>query len=228
MASPFRIGFLLYPHVTQLDLTGPAQFLSRMSDTHLHLVWKDLAPVPTDAGFAIVPTDTFETCPGLDMLCVPASGGQPAVMADTEVLNWLRHRGAQARYVTSVCSGSLLLGAAGLMAGYKARAHWAYRDKLPLFGATPVARRLVKDRDRIIGGGVTAGIDFALAVIAEVRGEAEAKAVQLAYEYAPEPPFSSGTPDAADPATLAAAQALLQRMGDEAVRAASATKPWVA
>lgn len=223
MAGSFHIGFLLYPHVTQLDLTGPAQFLARMSNTRVHFVWKDLAPVMTDAGFAILPTDTFEMCPDLDMVCVPGGGGQLAIMSDADVLGWLKRQGGQAAYVTSVCSGSLLLGAAGLMNGYRAGAHWAYRDKLTMFGATPVAERVVKDRNRITGGGVTAGIDFALAVIDEVRGTEEAKAVQLAYEYAPEPPFDSGTPSTATPETVAAAQAILQRMGLEAAHYAQAS-----
>jgi cyclohexyl-isocyanide hydratase len=222
MTQPFRIGFLLYPHVTQLDLTGPAQFFARMSDTAVHLVWKDSRPVMTDAGFAIVPTDDFDSCPDLDMVCVPGGGGQLAIMQDPAVLDWLRRQGEQARYVTSVCSGSLLLGAAGLMTGFRAGAHWAYRDKLVAFGATPVAERVVKDRNRITGGGVTAGIDFALAVIDEVRGAEEAKAIQLAYEYAPQPPFDSGTPDRATTETILAAQAILQRMGVEAAHAATA------
>ncbi len=222
MTDPFRIGFLLYPHVTQLDLTGPAQFLSRMSDTAVHLVWKDTGPIPTDAGFAIMPTDTFNTCPKLDLVCVPGGGGQPAVMHDKDAIGWLQLQCTEAKYVTSVCSGSLLLGAAGLMRGYRAASHWAFRDKLSLFGATPVAERVVKDRNRITGGGVTAGIDFALAVIEEVRGTEEAKAIQLAYEYAPQPPFDSGTPESSGPETIAAARAILQRMGAEAARAAHA------
>ena len=216
MTAPFRIGFLLYPHVTQLDLTGPAQFLARMSDTAVHLVWKTTDPVMTDAGFAIVPTNSFATCPDLDMVCVPGGGGQMAVMADADVLGWLKRQGAQASYVTSVCSGSLLLGAAGLLSGYQAGAHWAYRDKLALFGAIPTAGRVITDRNRITGGGVTAGIDFALTVIAAVRSAEEAKAIQLAFEYAPEPPFNSGTPGTASPDTIKAAQALLARMGEEA------------
>ncbi|HZH26984.1 MAG TPA: DJ-1/PfpI family protein [Azospirillaceae bacterium] len=216
MATSFRIGFLLFPHVTQLDMTGPAQFLSQMSDTEVYFVWKTLDPVPTDAGFAIVPTATFETCPDLDMLCVPGGGGQILIMQDPEVLGWLKRQGEQAKYVTSVCTGSLLLGAAGLMAGYKAGAHWAYRGKLPLFGATPVAERVVKDRNRITGGGVTAGIDFALTVIEEIRGEDEAKTIQLAFEYAPQPPFDSGTPEKASSETVKAAQVLLARMNERA------------
>lgn len=220
MAPPFRIGFLLYPHVTQLDLTGPAQFLARMSGTDLHFVWKELAPVPTDAGFAMLPTETFATCQPLDMLCVPGGGGQRAMMADGEVLGWLGRQGAGARYVTSVCTGSLLLGAAGLLGGYRAAAHWAWRDSLAAFGATPVAGRVVQDRNRITGGGVTAGMDFALTIIAAVRGVEEAKTIQLALEYAPQPPFESGTPETATPATIAAARAMLRRMGAEAARAA--------
>ena len=223
MTSPFRIGFLLYPYVTQLDLTGPAQFLSRMSDTTIHLVWKDTRPVWTDAGFAITPTNSFADCPDLDMVCVPGGGGQGAIMQDPAVIGWLKAQSAQARYVTSVCSGSLLLGAAGAMAGYRAGSHWAYRDKLAMFGAEPVAERVVKDRNRITGGGVTAGIDFALSVIAEIRGAAEAQAIQLAYEYAPQPPFKSGTPDTASPETIAAAQAILAQMGAEATSALAAT-----
>lgn len=224
MGQPFRIGFLLYPHVTQLDLTGPAQFLSAMSDTSIHLVWKDRNPVMTDAGFSILPTDSLESCPDLDLLCVPGGAGQLAIMQDAAVLGWLKRQGAQAKYVTSVCTGSLLLGAAGLMAGYRAGAHWAHRDKLTMFGATPVAERVVKDRNRITGGGVTAGIDFALTVIEKVRGADEAKAVQLAFEYAPEPPFDSGTPATASPKTVTAAAAILERLGVEAAGAAQAAE----
>jgi len=216
MTTPFRIGFLLYPHVTPLDMTGPAQFLSQMSDTELYLVWKTLDPVPTDAGFSIVPTATFETCPDLDMICVPGGGGQILIMQDPEVIGWVKRQGAQAKYVTSVCTGSLLLGAAGLMAGYKAGAHWAYRDKLSMFGATPVAERVVKDRNRITGGGVTAGIDFALTVIEAVRGEEEAKTIQLAFEYAPQPPFDSGRPETASSETIKSAKVLLAEMNERA------------
>ncbi len=227
MTSFFRVGFLLYPQVTQLDLTGPAQFLSLMSDTLIHLVWKSTDPVMTDAGFAIVPTDSFALCPDLDLICVPGGGGQVAVMQDPEVLAWLKRQGAQAKYITSVCSGALVLGAAGLLSGYRAGSHWAYRDHLALFGATPVAERVVKDRDRITGGGVTAGIDIALTIIAQVRGEEEAKAIQLAYEYAPRPPFHSGSPELASPQTVAAARALLARMEGEARRALPPSMtPW--
>ena len=223
MSSSFRIGFLLYPHVTQLDLTGPAQFLSRMSDTAIHLVWRNTVPVMTDAGFAIVPTDSFDSCPALDMICVPGGGGQLALMEDPAVLGWLQTQAVHAQYITSVCSGSLLLGAAGLMKGYRAGSHWAYRDLLPMFGAEPVADRVVKDRNRITGGGVTAGIDLALRVIEEVRGADQAKAVQLAYEYAPQPPFDSGTPATASNETMEHAQAILASIGAAAARAHAAS-----
>ena len=220
MATPFRIGFLLYPHVTQLDVTGPAQFLSAMSGSELCFVAPRLDPVATDAGFSMLPTHTFETCPALDLVSVPGGGGQPAAMHDPATLAWLGRQGEAAAYVTSVCSGSLLLGAAGLLAGYRAASHWAYRDHLPAFGATPVAERVVRDRNRITGGGVTAGIDFALSVIEAVRGPDEARAIQLAYEYDPQPPFDSGSPLRASPETLASAKVILSRMGEKAARAA--------
>lgn len=208
----FRIGFLLYPHVTQLDITGPAQFLANMSGAELYFVWKNREPMSTDAGFSILPTATFNDCAQMDMICTPGGGGQTAVMQDSQVMDWLKGQGAAAKYITSVCSGSLLLGAAGLIAGYRTGAHWAYREHLSKFGAIPVAQRVVKDRNRITGGGVTAGIDFALAVIDEVRGAEEAKAIQLMLEYDPAPPYDCGTPDRATPETIAAAKALLANL----------------
>lgn len=205
----FRIGFLLYPHMTQLDVTGPAQFLANMSGAELYFVWKDREPVLTDAGFSILPTATFGDCPQMDMICTPGGGGQAAAMQDPQVIDWLKGQGATAKYITSVCSGSLLLGAAGLITGYRTGAHWAYREYLSRFGATAEAQRVVKDRNRITGGGVTAGVDFALAVIEEIRGAEEAKAIQLLLEYDPAPPYDCGTPDRATPETIAAAKALL-------------------
>ena len=162
MAEPIQIGILLYPNVTQLDATGPAQVLSRVPGAKLHMIWKTRDPVPTDAGFSIVPTTTFADCPQLDVICVPGGGGQVEVMVDAEALEFLRKQAAKARYVTSVCTGSLILGAAGLLKGYKSACHWAWRDMLKDFGAIPVAERVVRDRNRISGGGVTAGIDFGL------------------------------------------------------------------
>lgn len=197
MTEPIPIGFLIYPDVTQLDATGPAQVLSRVPGAEIHMVWRDLDPVPTDAGFSILPTKTFDTCPRLDMICVPGGMGQVALMGDEDVLGFLRRQGEQARYITSVCSGALLLGAAGLLQGYKSACHWAFRDMLPAFGAEPIAKRVVRDRNRISGGGVTAGIDFGLTLAAELAGEEAAKAIQLSIEYDPHPPFDTGTPEKA-------------------------------
>jgi len=199
MAEPVQIGILLYPNVTQLDATGPAQVLSRVPGAKMHMIWKTLDPVPTDAGFSIVPTTTFADCPRLDVICVPGGGGQTVLMTDDETLDFLRKQAATARYVTSVCTGSLVLGAAGLLKGYKSACHWAWRDMLPAFGAIPVAERVVRDRNRISGGGVTAGIDFGLTVAAELAGEEVAKSIQLVLEYDPQPPFNSGSPEKAGP-----------------------------
>jgi cyclohexyl-isocyanide hydratase len=199
MAEPVQIGILLYPNVSQLDATGPAQVLSRVPGAKLHMIWKTRDPVPTDAGFSIVPTTTFAECPQLDVICVPGGGGQVEVMVDAEALEFLRKQAATARYVTSVCTGSLILGAAGLLKGYKSACHWAWRDMLKDFGATPVAERVVRDRNRISGGGVTAGIDFGLTLAAELAGEEAAKSIQLVLEYDPQPPFDSGSPEKAGP-----------------------------
>lgn len=197
MADTLHIGILLYPDVTQLDATGPAQVLSRVPGAKLHMIWKTRDPVPTDAGFAIVPTTSFADCPQLDVICVPGGGGQVALMTDEETLDFLRRQAAGARYVTSVCTGSLVLGAAGLLKGYKSACHWSSREYLPAFGAIPVAERVVRDRNRISGGGVTAGIDFGLTMAAELAGEEVAKSIQLALEYDPQPPFDSGNPEKA-------------------------------
>lgn len=203
MADTIQIGILLFPDVTQLDATGPAQVLGRVPGAKLHMIWKTLDPVPTDAGFSIVPTTTFADCPQLDVICVPGGGGQVALMTDEETLAFLRKQAAGARYVTSVCTGSLVLGAAGLLKGYKSACHWASRDMLPAFGAIPVAERVVRDRNRISGGGVTAGIDFGLTMAAELAGEEIAKSIQLVLEYDPKPPFDAGSPEKAGPERVA-------------------------
>ena len=202
MDTPLHIGFLLFPHVTQLDLTGPAQILSRVPGAQVHLVWKHREPVITDVGFAIHPTTTFDACPQLDVLCVPGGFGIADQLNDEVTLDFLRRQGATARYVTSVCNGSLVLGAAGLLVGYRSACHWMWRKYLPRFGAEPVAERIVRDRNRISGGGVTAGIDFGLALAAELAGEEIAKTLQLAFEYDPQPPFDCGSPEKAGPARV--------------------------
>jgi cyclohexyl-isocyanide hydratase len=202
MPHLFKIGFLLYPQVTQLDMTGPAQVLSRLLNSRSHFVWKTTDPVPSDAGFSLVPTHTFETYPQLDLVCVPGGPGQQKLMRDQAVLDWLESQGQQAQWVTSVCSGSLLLGAAGLLDGYRAASHWNYRQYLPMFGATVDEARVCRDRNRITGGGVTAGIDLALQVVAAVRGDDEAREITLLLEYAPQPPFACGRPEDAQEALV--------------------------
>ena len=195
--APLTVAFLLYPDVTQLDFTGPAQFLSRLGSARVDYVARSREPVPTDAGFAVVPTATFAEVGAADILCVPGGIGCIAAMEDEETIAWVRAVGEEAQWVTSVCTGSLILGAAGLLAGYRAACHWAWREHLGLFGAEPAAERVVFDRNRVTGGGVTAGIDFALALTAAIRGEAHARVVQLALEYDPAPPFDSGSPERA-------------------------------
>jgi cyclohexyl-isocyanide hydratase len=203
MITSLQIGFLLFPQVTQLDLTGPAQILARVPGAQIKLLWKSLEPVATDAGFTINPTSTFADCPPLEVLCVPGGFGVERLLDDQETLEFLRWQGAQAKYVTSVCNGALVLGAAGLLRGYRSACHWMWRELLPHFGAVPVAQRVVRDRNRISGGGVTAGIDFGLALAAELAGEEVAKMLQLAFEYDPQPPFACGSPAAAGPERVA-------------------------
>lgn len=204
MSAPLRFGLLLFPDVTQLDLTGPAEVFGSVPGAELHLLWKTLDPVNTAHGWKILPTTRFEDCPALDVICVPGGAGQIALMSDEETLVFLRKVGATARYVTSVCTGSLVLAAAGLLDGYRAASHWMSREQLALFGAIPVASRVVVDGNRVTGGGVTAGIDFGLQLVATLCGEALAREIQLAIEYDPHPPFDAGTPERAGPATEAA------------------------
>jgi cyclohexyl-isocyanide hydratase len=199
--KPLEIAMLRYPGLTLLDLIGPQTVFSWFANTHL--VWKTKDLVCSDTGIGIQPTSTFETCPReLDILFVPGGFGQQELMNDAEVLAFLVNRASNARYLTSVCTGSLLLGAAGLLKGFKATSHWATRDSLSAFGAEPVDARVVVDRNRITGGGVTAGIDFGLVLLSKLRGDEAAKLTQLALEYDPEPPFNSGNPKTAEPAIV--------------------------
>jgi cyclohexyl-isocyanide hydratase len=199
---------LLYPGLTLLDLIGPQTVFSWFANTHL--VWKTNDLVFSDAGIGVQPTATFEQCPrDLDILFVPGGLGQQAIMSDSDVLAFLADRGPRARYVTSVCGGSLLLGAAGLLKGYKATSHWSSREALRMFGAEPVDGRVVVDRNRITGGGVTAGIDFGLVLLAKLRGDDVAKLTQLAMEYDPEPPFQAGSPKTAGPEIVEKAMSLM-------------------
>jgi len=194
---------LLYPGLTQLDLTGPFEVLHRVPGAEVHLIWKSLDPVVADSKLGLLPTTRLAECPALDVVFVPGGAGQMALMQDAEVLDFLSRQGKGARYVTSVCTGALVLGAAGLLDGYDAATHWAFMDLLPMFGAKPVKKRVVVDRNRITGGGVTAGIDFGLTLAAELAGAPFAKSIQLGLEYDPAPPFRCGHPDVAEPEILA-------------------------
>lgn len=223
--SPITVAFLLFPDVTQLDFTGPAQVLSRMGNTTIQLVAKTMAPVPTDSGFPVHPTHTLAEVDEATILCVPGGLGVTAALEDPELLAWTRAIAARAEWVTAVCTGSLLLGAAGLLRGYRATTHWGSHHLLEAFGAIPVHERAVFDRNRATGGGVTAGIDFGLALVAAIRGEAHAKLVQLTLEYDPQPPFDSGAPGKATAEVRARYDALVKRTAadrDERTRAAAA------
>ncbi|MFQ6347736.1 isonitrile hydratase [Pseudomonas sp. R11F] len=197
-----QIGFLLFPGVQQLDLTGPYDVLGALPDVQLHLVWKDLAPVTSSTGMVFTPTMSYADCPRLDVICVPGGTGVGALMEDPQTLDFLKEQAHTARYVTSVCTGSLVLGAAGLLRGRKATTHWAYHHLLAPLGAIPVQARVVRDGNVFTGGGITAGIDFALTLAAELYGEDVAQLVQLQIEYAPAPPFDAGSPDTAPEAVL--------------------------
>jgi len=198
-----HIGLLLFPRLTQLDLTGPYEVFTRVPDVTVHLVWKNRDPVASAPGLTILPTITYAECPPLDVICVPGGPGQIEMMEDAATLDFLRQQAVGAKWVTSVCTGSLILGAAGLLQGYRAATHWLSRDQLAQFGAIPVDARVVIDRNRVTGGGVTAGIDFALTLVALLCDEATAKTAQLTMEYDPAPPFTSGSPHTADPALVA-------------------------
>jgi cyclohexyl-isocyanide hydratase len=194
----FNIGFVIFPDLTQLDFTGPLQVLSRLPQSATHIVAKSAAPVPSDCGLGLVPTHTFANCPPLDLICIPGgSEGVAGIINDRETIEFVRQQAGAAKYVTSVCTGAFVLGVAGLLKGRRATTHWAYTDLLPLVGATHEKARVVKDGNVITGGGVTAGIDFGLRVIAEVAGETAARKIQLGIEYDPAPPFDSGHPDKA-------------------------------
>ena len=199
----FQVGLLVFPRITQLDMTGPYEVFIAMPDTKVHLVWKTRAPVTAIGGMELVPTTAFADCPPLDVICVPGGAGMNALLTDDETLDFLRRQAKGARFVTSVCTGALVLGAAGLLKGKRAATHWTSREMLRQFGATPVSERVVVDGNVITGGGVTAGIDFALVLAAQAFGEDVAKSIQLGMEYDPHPPFDAGSPERAGPALVA-------------------------
>ncbi|MGO4852986.1 DJ-1/PfpI family protein [Phaeovulum sp. W22_SRMD_FR3] len=202
-----QIGLLLFPGLTQLDLTGPFEVFSSMPGAEISLIWKTTEHVTSDGGMRILPSHSFGTAPKLDVICVPGGPGQIDLMSDAGTLAFLRRVAGECQWVTSVCTGSLVLAAAGLLTGYRATSHWASLDQLALFGAIPVPERVVRDRNRITGAGVTSGIDFALTVVAEILGQRAAEEIQLQIEYDPAPPFTAGSPASADPELLAVVKA---------------------
>ncbi|WP_299328760.1 DJ-1/PfpI family protein [Parasphingopyxis sp.] len=216
---PLRVAMLVYPMMTLLDLAGPQAALGMHGETYL--VWKDREPVPTDSGVTIIPTHSFDDCPrDIDVLFAPGGFGTDSWMEDDAVIDFLADAGKTAKYVTSVCSGSLLLAAAGLLDGYRAGTHWAARDALATLGVEVSDERVVTDRNRMTGGGVTAGIDFGLTLLAELRGEMVAKSTTLAMEYNPYPPFKGGTPATADPEILQALSGMMTEMDDRVLNTA--------
>jgi cyclohexyl-isocyanide hydratase len=225
MPASLQIGLVIFPKVTQLDLTGPLQVFSNVPGTKVHLIWKRIEPVPSDSVLTLTPTSTFADCPQLDVICVPGGAGINDMVNDADMLDFLCAQAKDAKYITSVCTGSLVLGAAGLLRGYRATTHWSAMEFLEAFGATPVKTRVCTDRNRVTGGGVTAGIDFALTLVSMLVDRRTAEAIQLGLEYDPAPPFNAGTPDVAPPEVLALSQqriASTQPRRSEAVNRAAA------
>lgn len=195
MTARFHIGFLVYPDVVQLDVMAAYQVLAFPPNTTIHLLWKSLTPITSNESLIITPTTTLDNCPSLDVICVPGGGmGQIDIMKDAEILSFLQQKSSTAKYTTSVCTGSLILAAANLLQGYKATCHWAFREQLAMLGVEVIPERVVIDRDRITGAGVTSGIDFGLTLLSLLCGEDTAKMTQLMMEYDPQPPFNAGTP----------------------------------
>ena len=204
MSQPYRVGFLLWPGLTQLDMTGPAQVLSRIPGAEMHYAWKTIEPIPSDCGLPLMPTVTLAH----PQRFVPVGAPVAPVMRDRDVLDWLRTQAAGAEFVTSVCTGSLILAAAGLLNGYRAGCYWASGHQLPLFGAEFVEERVVFDRNRVTAGGVTSGIDFAFRLIEHKFGRDMAELIQLSIEYDPQP-VAGGTPRSARPEIVDQVRALM-------------------
>lgn len=201
--TQYRIGLLAFPAMTQLDLTGPLQVFANLPGAEVHVLWKTLDPIRTHGGLTLIPDTTLADCPPLDVICVPGGSGVLDLMEDEDVLAFLRTQADHARFVGSICTGSLVLGAAGLLRGRKATTHWAWTDLLRPLGAIPTKGRIVRDGKFMTGGGVTAGIDFALTMVAELAGQDVAERIQLGIEYAPAPPFDAGSPETARPELVA-------------------------
>lgn len=208
MAEKFRIVFILYPRLTQLDFTGPYEVLARMPNAEVIIASKDGGELKTEMGLTFANLRALADVERADMIMIPGGPGQTEAMQDQAFMAEVKRLGESAQYVTSVCTGSLILAAAGLLNGKRAGSHWAYRELLGMFGAVPDDARVVRDGNAITGGGVTAGIDIALTIVADLAGEKVAKMIQLAIEYAPAPPFNCGRPETADAETIAAVKHL--------------------
>ncbi len=219
-----EIGLLVFPRVQQLDLTGPYEVFASWPEARVHLVGKSRDSVASSTGLTLTPTTTYADCPPLDVICVPGGVGVNALMRDEETLSFIRARAKGARFVTSVCTGALVLGAAGLLRGKRATTHWASLDLLSAFGAIAAKARVVRDGELMTGGGVTAGIDFALTLVAELAGRDAAEAIQLNFEYAPEPPFAAGSPETARPEIVARVRAAGAEVRAERERLANAAR----
>lgn len=206
-ASPTRIGLVFYPGMTAQDVVGPQAVFAVMDNVVIHRIWKSTDPIQSDDGMTVIPDTTFADCPQLDVVCIGGGIRQGEIEDDPELLEFLAKQGASAQYVTSVCGGSIMLGKAGLLNGYRAATHWAMRDQLAAVGAIVETDRVVVDRNRTTGGGVTAGIDFGLTIAAALQGEDAAKRAQLIIEYDPAPPFNAGNPEAAGPEVVESAVA---------------------
>jgi cyclohexyl-isocyanide hydratase len=215
MAAPFTVVFALYPRITQLDFTGPFEVLARLPEARCVLGSVEGGELVADRGLTFSRLERLEDVAECSLLCVPGGFGSVAALDDRTYLREIRRLGEQARYVTSVCTGSLLLAAAGLLRGRRAACHWAWRDKLADFGVTPDPARVVRDGNVFTGGGVTAGIDMALEVMAEIAGRDYAETVQLSIEYAPAPPFDCGRPELAREPVLRVARARMESMSGE-------------
>ena len=208
----YIIGLVFYPGMTSLDIIGPQQVFAGLPGVQLHRIWKTLEPVKTDDGMVVLPDTTFDNCPRLDIICIGGGIGQAAVEDDPELLAFLRHQGSTAKFITSVCGGSQFLAKAGLLEGYRAATHWAARPQLAALGIEVGTERVVIDRNRITGGGVTAGIDFGLTLVSILYGEEIAKINQLLIEYNPAPPFDTGSPEKAGTELVEKAMLFMQGM----------------
>jgi cyclohexyl-isocyanide hydratase len=208
----YTLGFVFYPGMTSLDIIGPQQVLSSLPCIETHRIWKTLDPIKTDDGMMVLPDTTFANCPRLDVICIGGGLAQAAVEDDPEILKFLQKQGSTAKYVTSVCGGSIFLAKAGLLEGYRAATYWAGRDRLAELGVEVGTERVVVDRNRITGGGVTAGIDFGLTIVSILYGEEIAKIIQLLLEYNPAPPFDTGSPEKAGAELVNKAMLFMQQM----------------